>query len=519
MVRNTVSNLSLDNLSRQVCSQWKELQEQLTETGVRLTDAKVIKEILDDINHILRNLNDELLTANLVDTDDLDVASVAQQLDKLSNHMSHWKDKMSNVERVTQDAVNDGNVYGSLAKIECEKLRGKLDACEHTLLKNRENLEKFRVYQHLKTEIGEQLLWISEKLVEVQLDNLNFENLLHVESKVRHFRLTKQEISTRRPVIEDLVNECRTKSEDDPRLGPLVEQLSSNLGDLTSKFEQNQEILENSLLAEHFVLDCQEARALIESRKTFLLQSMKSDEKLLESCIAKIRGFAAEMDQGENTAGDLQRRKEILLSKNMLHPEKIEAAHADTRRAWIDLRQRIDVTLQSLAAKKDFGKFCRDSDGLLRDINKLSNQASSENFGKNLEEATKLLKDFTQMQGTFEDLDVRVKDFVSTSPAMSGRDGYGESVRKKLQELTTRWHDVMELFEVRRESLEGAKSVHAFDKSCDQVKESITEKKALFSQLVMSQEEEALTTAMEIITGFKVEELEKQVTTQPKSHF
>lgn len=97
--------------------------------------------------------------------------------------------------------------------------------------------------------------------------------------------------------------------------------------------------------------------------------------------------------------------------------------------------------------------------------------AASQDFGADLEHADALLKKFMEFMGELERNAERVTRLDELAQQLC-ENPYTpkqciEAIDERCGEMTRAWQELNTLAEVRRQTLEGAIEVHAFDKDCD----------------------------------------------------
>ena len=112
--------------------------------------------------------------------------------------------------------------------------------------------------------------------------------------------------------------------------------------------------------------------------------------------------------------------------------------------------------------------------------------AASQDFGADLEHAESLLKKFNEFILELNKNNDRITRIDAMAQAMCENKytpgSYIDSIDERCSNLSELWRDLTTLAEVRRQTLEGAIEVHAFDKDCDDLITWAVEKEGLLKE-------------------------------------
>ena len=341
------------------------------------------------------------------------------------------------------------------------------------------------------------------------MKNIDIGNLLQVEARLKRCRLIKEEVGNRRSAVVKLASTCEEQSQEMKEFANellvLKKDLDSKSELLDSGINKTIATLENALVTEHFILDCQEALALVEEKESFLRQSVHAEDHMLDTCHNKITGFVEEEAKDKDALERLRKRRDDVVQQKYVNKDYVNQAFDRLCLKHDELQALIASTLAEIQHRITYVKLCRESDELLQTITRQSIIASDENYGKNIADVTKLRQEFLIELANHDSISATIEDFVAKCHTMENVPNLGAELNKRATELSSLWVEVKELSEARREALEGAESVHAFDKSVDDMIEHLVEKRAIFSQMLLSQEEETLLVGNDKLSTFDMD--------------
>lgn len=107
------------------------------------------------------------------------------------------------------------------------------------------------------------------------------------------------------------------------------------------------------------------------------------------------------------------------------------------------------------------------------------NKADSDEYGDDLEHVELLIQAFDTFHASLLNSEPRVQQCIENGHIIiNGKSNYSPEVQQKVSELQNTWEDLVELSNARKEALAGAKQVHVFDRTAEEIISWIHEKES-----------------------------------------
>lgn len=108
-----------------------------------------------------------------------------------------------------------------------------------------------------------------------------------------------------------------------------------------------------------------------------------------------------------------------------------------------------------------------------------TNKADSEEYGNDLEHVELLIQAFDTFHASLLNSEPRVLQCIENGNALiNSKSSYSSEVQQRVSELRSSWDDLIELANARKEALNGAKQVHLFDRTAEEIISWIQEKES-----------------------------------------
>lgn len=138
--------------------------------------------------------------------------------------------------------------------------------------------------------------------------------------------------------------------------------------------------------------------------------------------------------------------------------------------------------------------------GFIHDCNEVQewmreqmNKADSEEYGNDLEHVELLIQAFDTFHASLMNSEPRVQQCTENGNVIiEAKSSYSTEVQQKVIDLQNTWEDLVELANARKEALAGAKQVHVFDRTAEEIISWIQEKEADISYSAYVQDSEAI---------------------------
>lgn len=164
----------------------------------------------------------------------------------------------------------------------------------------------------------------------------------------------------------------------------------------------------------------------------------------------------------------------------------METNFADLRKLVSEREVRLGEALQYFGFLREFTDV---QDWMKEQVNK----ADSEEYGDDLEHVELLIQAFDTFHASLLNSEPRVQQCIENGHIIINAKGsYSPEVQQKVTELQNTWEDLVELSNARREALAGAKQVHVFDRTAEEIISWIHEKEADLTYGTYIQDSEAI---------------------------
>lgn len=144
-----------------------------------------------------------------------------------------------------------------------------------------------------------------------------------------------------------------------------------------------------------------------------------------------------------------------------------------------DLRKLVSEREVRLAEALQYFGFIHECDDVQDWMRDQTVKADSEEYGNDLEHVELLIQAFDTFHVSLLNSEPRVVQCIENGNVLiNSKTSYSSEVQQKVSELRASWDDLIELVNARKEALNGAKQVHLFDRTAEEIISWIHEKES-----------------------------------------
>lgn len=477
-------------------SQWNALKAAAEAKKKCLEDAHKYVLFTRLCNDLL-NWTDEVEQQLSTDDNGHDLSSCKMLLlrhEALTRQVASQQEKLNEIDTIIYNNLE--NFMFSKMREQAESVRRQYQELNEPCLIRKENLEESLCLFTILHDLEDSQKFVLEKQPLVCIEDLgaNLDETLKLNRK--HTQL-EQELQAHAPLIQVALKTTRQLIE---RQHYAHMQLSTKLIDLENKWKmlkQQSELrsikLKDAIEVQKYYSDVDDLLTWLKEKQPELQSTDYGKDDLTSlSCLKKLEALTYDLKTNQlaklNALGQQAIQLQLLTNTNSSFDNKKTIARKQSELEHLfnnmctfgnEREQHIKIMLKIF----EFERECEANMNWFKDEQVI---AASQDFGSDLEHAESLLKKFTEFQNDL----VKNVDRIERIDEMAQQlcenkytpDAYIEKIDEKCSQLNDLWKTLNTLAEVRRQTLEGAIEVHAFDKDCDDLITWSAEKEAFLDQ-------------------------------------
>jgi spectrin beta len=357
----------------------------------------------------------------------------------------------------------------------------------------RENLDESLILFNMLNELEDFDQWAQEKLTILldKTDSISISSLDEIRNCSKQHEQLVIELSNQNQLLLVAFKTTRQLIERKHfahiQLAQRVSELEEKWSKLQAAVEKRTQLLQDSMAVQQFYSDCDELLTWLKSKEIDLTSSDygKNDAAAM-SLLKKLQSLMNDLKTNQKVKyGQLIAQSQLLQGFSDVKSINRKLAECESQisrlmSAGVEREHHLNAMLNVF----EFERECEQTIVWLKDQEVV---AASQDFGTDLEHAETLLKKFNEfMQHDLE----KHKDRITRIDYMAQQlcenkytpSNLIDGIDERCSSLNQLWRDLSTLAEVRRQTLEGAIEVHAFDKDCDDLITWASEKAAFLQQ-------------------------------------
>ena len=388
---------------------------------------------------------------------------------EIEKHLTSSQDNFmySNIETKANDVIERYNAIKEPCTIRTENLQESLAFFE--LLHSFDGFEE----------------WIAEKLPLALNEDLG-NGLEETRSLHKKHGLLEQELQAHSPLVhaalrngKQLVDQKHYASNE---IDEKVFDLDEKFKNLKNAIESRGLKLQDALEVQQFYSDCNELINWLKEKGIELKNlDERKDELATISHLKKLEALKNELKNNQyKKLSKLLEYSGLLQSRNHYDKKNIARKQAEVETLYQRTLDELIECEQHLIAMLKVFEFQRECDATINWIRDQEIIASSQDYGSDLEHAETLLKRFNEFMKDLGKNGESVQKIDNLAQRLCENKytpgSFIDFIDEKCSSMNESWLELNKIAEARRQTLEGAIEVHAFDKDCDDLITWATEK-------------------------------------------
>ncbi|ODM96280.1 Spectrin beta chain, non-erythrocytic 1, partial [Orchesella cincta] len=234
----------------------------------------------------------------------------------------------------------------------------------------------------------------------------------------------------------------------------------------------------NSNRSRSFYDEANELTSWMSEKHAYVQNVECKENENVSSLLKRLEAFQRDLGNFYARIEKLQKNGDELVNRNHFDSENIEKKIQEVTHEYSELQKRSDKKRCRLLDAQKFYDFNRACNETVDWINEMMNIAGSEEYGRDVEHVESLIQKFELFMGNVQE--GRALHVQNLADELV-EEGYPEPerIRGRAAEVKSSWEEFKELAAARLEALQGAKQVHAFDRTADETIAWINEKHAV----------------------------------------
>ncbi|XP_076250387.1 spectrin beta chain, non-erythrocytic 5 kst isoform X4 [Rhynchophorus ferrugineus] len=464
---------------------WKHMLEQSHLKRDRLNEAYQALLFIRSVDEFELWLSDIEIHVNSTETGK-DLASASNLLKRhiaLEKDIQQHLDNCEQIDEASEQFIKSGHFMSNQIRERAEAALTRFHQLKEPCQIRRDLLESSAMLFQFTRDVDDELQWISEREVICSSTDLG-NNLSSVQSLHKKHLAVEAELASREPIVSNLVARANNLTRANHPLASIIKDkanlVQSQLTQVRDAASIRRLRLQDALEAHTYYQEVSEALAWINEKRPFLATkevgqdeiSVESHQRKLEALCSEITTFKLTVDKIKDMANRLIEREhfeyEIIREKK----QALEDQFNELNKLVSERQVRLMEALQYYG----FVHECIEVQEWMRDQ---TNKTDSEEYGNDLEHVEQLIQAFETFHASLLNSEPRVTHCINNGNIIiSGKGSYSSDIQQKVFDLQNAWADLIELANARKDALAGAKQVHMFDRTAEEVISWIQEKEA-----------------------------------------
>ncbi|XP_023018167.2 spectrin beta chain, non-erythrocytic 5 kst isoform X2 [Leptinotarsa decemlineata] len=477
----TEIGIRLDELE----NDWKHLLELSTLKRDRLSEAYQALLFNRSLEEFEAWLNE--VEAQVNNTDTIKDLATANNLLKrhaiLEKDVQQHTENCENINEATEQFIKGGHFMANEIEEKAQKAITRFHQLKGPLQTRRDLLESSLMLHQFSRDIDDEVQWLLDREPLAASRDLG-NNLTAVQSLQKKHQALEAELASREPIVEALFVRADQLMRSGRASGPVISDQATQLNQMFMQVKDLASIrrlrLQDSLEVQMFYQEVSEAEAWISEKRPFLAsKEVGKDEDTAQSLQRKLEALSMEVKTFQPTIQKLSKMADSLIERDHFDSENIAAAKDDLEKEFVGLRKLVSEREVRLSEALQYFGFLHECLEVQDWMREQMNKTDSEEYGDDLEHVELLIQAFDTFHVSLLNSEPRVQQCIDNGNIIIGaKSSYSSVVQEKVNDLQTTWEDLIELASARKEALAGAKQVHVFDKTAEEVISWIQEKEA-----------------------------------------
>ncbi|VEN48181.1 unnamed protein product [Callosobruchus maculatus] len=478
---------------------WKHLLELSNLKRDRLNEAYqalLFNRSLDEFESWLLEVEAQLQSSE-VGTDLATANHLLKRHIALENDVQQHSENCDAINEGAEQFVKSGHFMADEIEDRAQKAIARFHQLKEPIQVRRDILESSTMLQQFTRDVDDELQWLDDREPLAASRDLGT-SLMAVQSLQKKHQALEAELASREPIVASLVARAQHLTSSDH---PSASVINSKASELTTKLAQVRDLasirrlrLQDSLEAQTYYQEVSEAEAWINDKRPFLAtKEVGKDEDSAQSLQRKLEALSIEVKSFQPTIQKLGKMADSLVAREHFDANNIAATKVELDRDFADLRKLVSEREVRLAEALQYFGFIHECNEVQEWMRDQMNRADSEEYGNDLEHVELLIQAFDTFHASLLNSEPRVQQCIENGHVIiDAKSSYSSEVQQKVTELQNTWEDLVELANARKDALAGAKQVHVFDRTAEEIISWIQEKEADLSYGAYIQDSEAI---------------------------
>ncbi|KAJ8981846.1 hypothetical protein NQ317_001809 [Molorchus minor] len=415
----------------------------------------------------------------------------------LENDIQQHTENAEIINEGAEQFVKSGHFMADEIQIRAQDAITRFHQLKEPLQARRDSLESSTMLQQFTRDVDDELQWLDDREPLAASRELG-SSLTAVQSLQKKHQALEAELASREPIVSSLVARAAhlTRAEH-----PSASIINEKANELKNKLVQVRDLasirrlrLQDALEAQTYYQEVAEAEAWINDKRPFLAtKEVGKDEDTAQSLQRKLEALSLEVKTFQPTIQRLGNIANALVERGHFDSNNIATTKVELDEEFAELRKLVTEREVRLSEALQYFGFIHECNDVQEWMREQMNKADSEEYGNDLEHVELLIQAFDTFHASLMNSEPRVQQCMENGNVIiDAKSSYSMEVQQRVIELQNTWEDLVELANARKEALAGAKQVHVFDRTAEEIISWIQEKEADLSYSAYVQDSEAI---------------------------
>ncbi|GFR78865.1 spectrin alpha chain [Elysia marginata] len=399
-----------------------------------------------------------------------DVMAHHDRLDQLQSQATLFEDG---------DHFDKDNI--KVKKVEVVERYQKLTA---PIMTRKQKLNEALTLQQFLRDIEDEEDWIREKEPIASSTNRG-RDLIGVQNLMKKHQALQAEVAGHEPRINNVCQSGKDMVKDGhfaaDTITTKIDELKDKWQALKDKAQQRKQDLEDSLQAQQYFADANEAESWMREKEPIAANTdYGKDEDSAEALLKKHEAFMADLEAYRSVIEGLRDQAQACKQQEApiiddIGKEKVVALYDYTEKSPREVSMKKGDVLTLLNSTI---KLVREAAELAAWITEKENSMAGEEVGDDLEQVEEMQKKFDDFQKDLKANEARLQELNSIADKLTamGHTEAAEKIRDQITQLNQRWVNLQQVTAERAQTLSSSFEVQRYHREVDEAKDWINEK-------------------------------------------
>jgi spectrin beta len=478
---------------------WKQLIEKSHLKRDRLNEAYqalFFNRSLDEFEAWLSEVESQLSSTDT----GKDLATVNNLLKKqtiLENDIQQHTENCETINDAADQFVKNGNFLSDEIQQRAHDAITRFHQLKASLQQKRDLLEGSMMLHQFTRDVDDELQWLADREPLAASTDLGT-SLTAVQSLHKKHQTLEAELSSREPIVGSLLPRATHLTRSGHSSAPLINQKAKELQEKFASVRDLASIrrlrLQDALEVQTYYEEAAEAEAWMREKRPLLAtKEVGKDEDSAESLKRKLEAVTLEVKAFEMTISKLAQTANELIERQHYDAANIEAKKNLLDDQFKELRKLVSEREVRLSEALQYFAFFRECVDVQEWMKDQITKTDSEEYGNDVEHVELLIQAFDTFHASLMNSEPRIQSCIQNGNLLiDGKSGHSPEVQMKVTEVRNQWDDLLELAHARKDALAGAKQVHVFDRTAEEIISWIQEKQADLTYDTIGQDLESI---------------------------